>query len=69
MGITKMDNNTQGKNSLRIDSSQIYSLIFRSRIDSYSYSPQFHFMNIIPIRKYFDLMNIIPIHKYFSKYS
>ena len=49
--------------------SQIYLLIFRSWIDSYSYSPQFHFMNIIPIREYINLTNIIPIHKYFSKYS
>ena len=44
-------------------------LIFMSRIDSYSHLPQFHFMNIIPIRKYINLTNIIPIHKYFSKYS
>ena len=41
----------------------------RSRIDSYSYLPQFHFMHIIPIHKYCNLTNIITIHKYFSKYS
>ena len=35
-----------------------------SQIDSPSYPPQFHFMNIIPIREYIYLMNIIPIQKY-----
>ena len=54
---------------VRKDSSRIYSLIFRSRIDSYSSSLQFHFMNIISIRKYTNLTNIIPIHNLFSKYS
>ena len=56
-------------NSLQIDLSQTYLLIFRSWIDSYSYSPEFNFMNIISICKYNNLMNNIPIHEYFSKYS
>ena len=56
-------------NNWRIDLSQIYLLIFMSWIDSYFYSPQFHFMNIIPICEYINLTNIIPIHEYFSKYS
>ena len=54
---------------MRIDSSQIYSLIFRSWTNSFSYLPQFHFVDIIPIPKYNNLTNIIPIHEYFSKYS
>ena len=52
---------------MRIDSSQIYSLIFRSPINSYSFLPQFHFMNIIPIEKYVNLTNNSPIHKLFFK--
>ena len=56
-------------NSSRIDSLWTYWLIFRSRIDSYSYLPQFHFMNIIPICEYCNLTNNIPIQEYFSKYS
>ena len=56
-------------NNWRINLSQIYLLIFMSRIDSYFYSPQFLFMNNIPIREYINLTNIIPIHEYFSKYS
>ena len=52
-----------------IDSSRIYLLIFRSQTDSYSYSPQTHFMNIIPICKYYNFTNIILIQNYFSKYS
>ena len=52
-------------NNSQIDSLQIYSLIFRSQIDSYSYLPQFHVMNIIPICEYYNLMNIIPLHEYF----
>ena len=51
-------------NSSQIDLSRIYLLTFRSQIDSYTYLPQFHFMNIIPIRQYINLTNIIPIHKY-----
>ena len=46
---------------MQIDSSQIYLLIFRSRIDSNSYSQQFHFIYIISICKYINLTNIIPI--------
>ena len=53
-------------NSLRIDSSRIYLLIFRSQRDSYSYSSQFHFVNISPIRKYCILANIIRIHEYLA---
>ena len=52
---------------MQIDLSQIYLLIFKSQIDSNSYSPQFHFMNIITICKYLNLTNIIPIHKYLLK--
>ena len=56
-------------NNSRIDLSRIYSLIFSSQIDSYSYLPQFHFMYIIPICKYCNLTNIISIHEYLTKYS
>ena len=56
-------------NSLQIDSSQIYLLIFRSQIDSYLYLPPFNFRNIISIQDYYDFTNLIPIHNYFSKYS
>ena len=49
--------------------SWIYSLIFRSQTDSYSYLPQFHFMNIILFCKYYNFMNIIPTHEYLSKLS
>ena len=55
----------QFMNISQIDSSQIY-LIFRSRIHSYSYSPQFHFMNIIPTCKYCNLTNNIPIHEFMN---
>ena len=44
--------------------SRINSLIFRSQIDPFSYLPQFHFMNSIPICEYCNLTNYIPIHEY-----
>ena len=59
-------------NSLRLDDTWIYSLIFRShcnivtQIDSYSYLQQFYFMNIIPTCRYYNSTNINPIHKYSS---
>ena len=56
-------------NSLWIDSSEIYLLIFRWQIGSYSFWPHVHFMNIIHICQYYNLTNIIPICKYLLKYS
>ena len=53
-------------NNSQIDLLQIYLLIFRSKKDSYS--PHFHVMNIIPIRKYYNFRNFFPIHKFISKY-
>ena len=44
--------------------SQIYWLIFRSQIDSYSYLPHSNFLNIFPIWKNNEFTNIITIHKY-----
>ena len=53
----------------QIDLLQIYLLIFRSLIDSYSFLLYFQFVSIIPIPINYNFTNIIPIGKYFSKYS
>ena len=44
---------------MQIDSSQIHLLIFRSQIDSYSYSPQFQIMKIILICEYSIIWRVL----------